>query len=54
MGIFSGFLDDDVELVGAEAGGSGLGSGRHASRLAGGEGSVGIAQGYKSYFLQDE
>ena len=54
MGIFSGFLDGDVELVGAEAGGSGLGSGRHASRLAGGEGSVGIAQGYKSYFLQDE
>ena len=53
MGIFSGFLDDDVELVGAEAGGHGLGSGRHASRLAGGEGSVGIAQGYKSYFLQD-
>lgn len=53
MGIFSGFLDDDVELVGAEAGGRGLGSGRHTSRLAGGEGSVGIAQGYKSYFLQD-
>ena len=53
MGIFSGFLDDDVELVGAEAGGRGLGSGQHASRLAGGQGSVGIAQGYKSYFLQD-
>ena len=53
MGIFSGFLDDDVELVGAEAGGRGLGSGRHASRLAGGQGSVGIAQGYRSYFLQD-
>ena len=54
MSIFSGFLHDDVELVGAEAGGSGPGSGRHASRLAGGEGSVGIAQGYKSYFLQDQ
>ena len=54
IGIFSGFLDDEVELVGAEAGGRGLGSGRHASRLAGSEGSVGIAQGYKSYFLQSE
>ena len=54
MGIFSGFLDDPVELVGAEAGGYGLDTGLHASRLASSDGSVGIAQGYKSYFLQDE
>ncbi len=53
MGIFSGFLDDAVELVGAEAGGYGLDSGRHASRLASNDGSVGIAQGYKTFFLQD-
>ena len=54
MGIFSAFLDDPVELVGAEAGGYGLDSGLHAARLAGSAGSVGVAQGYKTYFLQDE
>jgi len=53
LGIFSGFLDDPAELVGAEAGGKGLESGHHASRLASTDGSVGVAQGYKTYFLQD-
>jgi tryptophan synthase beta chain len=53
LGIFSGFLDDPVELVGVEAGGEGLETGRHAARLASGDGSVGVAQGYKTYFLQD-
>jgi tryptophan synthase beta chain len=53
MGIFSGFLDDDVELVGAEAGGHGLDTTMHASRLASDDASIGVAQGYKTYFLQD-
>ncbi|MGQ9590033.1 MAG: tryptophan synthase subunit beta [Planctomycetota bacterium] len=54
LGIFAGFLDDpEVELVGVEAGGLGLESGRHAARLAGGRGTPGIAQGYKTYFLQN-
>jgi tryptophan synthase beta chain len=53
LGIFSGFLSDPVELVGVEAGGSGLETGRHASRLASGDGTPGVAQGYKTYFLQD-
>ena len=53
MGIFSGFFDDDVELVGVEAAGRGLDSGEHASRLCSGDASVGVAQGYKTYFLQD-
>ena len=53
LGIFSGFLDDRVELVGVEAAGNGLETGRHASRLASNDGSVGVAQGYKTYFLQD-
>ncbi|MHC1724432.1 MAG: tryptophan synthase subunit beta [Syntrophobacteraceae bacterium] len=53
MGIFSGFMDDPVELVGVEAGGRGLESGQHASRLCSREASIGIAQGYKTYFLQD-
>ena len=53
LGIFSGFFDDAVELVGVEAGGKGLGTGRHASRLASREGAPGVAQGYKTYFLQN-
>ncbi|MBF0212461.1 MAG: tryptophan synthase subunit beta [Magnetococcales bacterium] len=54
MGIFQGFLDHpEVTLVGVEAGGAGLESGRHAARLASGAGSVGVAQGYKTFFLQN-
>ncbi|MDA8160152.1 MAG: pyridoxal-phosphate dependent enzyme, partial [Desulfobacteraceae bacterium] len=55
MGIFQGFLDQpEVELVGVEAGGLGLATGRHAARLAGADGSPGVAQGYKTMFLQNE
>ena len=54
LGIFNAFLDDPVELVGVEAGGKGLNTGRHASRLASKDGSVGVAQGYKTFFLQDD
>jgi tryptophan synthase beta chain len=53
LGIFSGFLDDPVELVGVEAGGKGVQTGRHASRLASKDGTPGVAQGYKTYFLQN-
>ncbi len=53
LGIFSGFYDDSTELVGVEAGGEGLESGRHAARLASSDGTPGIAQGYKTYFLQN-
>ena len=55
IGIFSGFLDDPaVELVGVEAGGKGLDTHQHAARLASRDASVGVAQGYKTYFLQNE
>lgn len=53
LGIFQSFLNDPVELVGVEAGGKGLESGQHASRLCSKDASVGVAQGYKTYFLQD-
>jgi tryptophan synthase beta chain len=53
LGIFSAFMDDPVELVGVEAGGKGLETGQHAARLASKDGSIGVAQGYKTYFLQD-
>ena len=54
MGIFSGFLDDPgVELVGVEAGGRGRDSHQHAIRLSSPDASIGVAQGYKTYFLQN-
>jgi tryptophan synthase beta chain len=52
VGIFQGFLDDQVELVGVEAGGKGTKEGEHASRIASGQGTVGIAEGFKTLFLQ--
>jgi tryptophan synthase beta chain len=55
MGIFSGFLEDAaVELVGVEAGGRGLDTHRHAARLCSPDASIGVAQGYKTYFLQNQ
>jgi tryptophan synthase beta chain len=53
LGIFLPFVENaDVELIGVEAGGKGLESGKHAIRI--GPGSIGVAQGYKTYFLQNE
>ncbi|OGG47638.1 tryptophan synthase subunit beta [Candidatus Kaiserbacteria bacterium RIFCSPHIGHO2_02_FULL_50_9] len=52
MGIFSEFLNEkSVSLVAVEAGGVGNALGEHASKARSGE--LGIAQGYKSLFLQD-
>lgn len=55
VGIFQAFLDSpEVELIGVEAGGKGIEKGQHASRIASGQGRVGIAQGFKTLFLQNE
>ena len=52
-GIFLPFLEEkEVELIGVEAGGHGLDSKLHAARFSGG--TVGVAQGYKTYFFQDD
>jgi len=52
MGIFRGFVDDgEVELVGVEAAGAGLESGRHAASLTAGR--PGVLHGSLSYLLQD-
>ena len=54
LGLFSGFMDDaGVELIGVEAGGRGVTTHEHAARLASKHGSPGVAQGYRTYFLQD-
>jgi len=54
LGLFGGFMDDPVEMIGVEAGGKGLDSGQHAARLATEQARIGIAQGYKTKFLQDK
>ena len=52
MGLFFKFLKDkSVRMVGVEAGGKGIKSGKHAARYAGG--SLGVLQGTMSYVLQD-
>ncbi len=52
LGIFDGFVDDaQVRLIGVEAGGEALVSGRHAARFA--TGAVGVLQGTRSIILQD-
>jgi tryptophan synthase beta chain len=52
MGLFYRFLGDPgVRMIGVEAGGLGIASGRHAARFA--EKTVGILHGTRSYVLQD-
>ncbi len=53
IGLFAGFVDDPgVRLVGVEAGGLGLQTGRHAASLT--AGSPGVLHGAYTYLLQDE
>ncbi len=53
IGIFHPFLEDtSVRLIGLEAGGSGINSGKHAATISGG--TVGVLHGTRSYVLQDE
>jgi tryptophan synthase beta chain len=56
IGLFHPFLqDENVRMIGVEAGGKGNNLGEHAARFnkAGG-GKIGVLQGTKSYLLQDE
>lgn len=54
MGLFHEFLgDENVKIVGVEAGGRGNALGEHAARFLS-AGRVGVLQGTKSYVLQDE
>jgi tryptophan synthase beta chain len=53
MGIFYPYIDHaDVKLIGVEAAGEGLETGRHAASLTGG--SPGVLHGNRTYLLQDE
>jgi len=52
IGIFSAFLDDQVELIGVEGGGTGLKTGNHGATLC--AGNEGILHGSLSNVLQDK
>ncbi len=52
IGMFAEFLDEkEVELIGVEAAGLGITSGKHAAAMA--QGRIGILHGMRSYLLQD-
>ncbi len=53
IGLFYDFLEDEqIRLVGVEAGGHGIEKGKHAARFEGGR--LGVLQGSKTYILQDD
>jgi len=52
IGLFYAFLNQGIKMVGVEAGGEGIETGRHAARFAGG--TLGVFQGCKSFLLQDD
>ncbi|TDQ83444.1 tryptophan synthase beta chain [Dongia mobilis] len=53
IGLFHPFLDDrEVEIIGVEAGGDGIETGRHAASLTGGR--PGVLHGNRTYLLQND
>ena len=53
MGLFFDFIEDEnVKLVGVEAGGDGIETGRHSSTIT--AGSIGVLHGSMSYLIQDD
>lgn len=53
IGLFFPFLnDEEVKMIGVEAGGEGIREGKHAARFQGGK--LGVLQGTKTYLLADE
>jgi len=53
IGLFHPFLDDaDVKIIGVEAAGHGLDTGKHAASMAGG--APGVLHGNRTFLLQDE
>jgi len=51
MGLFYPFLEDDIQMIGVEAGGKGIATGKYAATIT--EGTVGVLHGSKSFVLQD-
>jgi tryptophan synthase beta subunit len=51
IGLFYPFIEDPVRLIGVEAGGEGVGSGKHSATLVAGR--PGVLHGTRTYLLQD-
>jgi len=51
IGLFHPLLDDPTRLIGVEAGGAGVGTGKHSATLVAGR--PGVLHGTKTYLLQD-
>ncbi len=52
IGLFHPFIDDPVRLIGVEAAGEGVGTGKHSATLVAGR--PGVLHGTRTYLLQDE
>ncbi|MEH7741465.1 tryptophan synthase subunit beta [Bacillus subtilis] len=52
MGMFQAFLNEDVELIGAEAAGKGIDTPLHAATIS--KGTIGVIHGSLTYLIQDE
>jgi tryptophan synthase beta chain len=52
IGLFHPFFNDNIKMIGVEAGGKGIKTGKHSASI--GAGKIGVLHGQKSYFLQDE
>ena len=52
IGLFHPFLNDDVKIIGVEAGGSGIKTGKHAAPLS--AGSPGVLHGNRTYIMEDK
>lgn len=52
IGMFHPFLDEDVQLIGVEAAGKGVGTGKHAATIS--KGTLGVIHGSMTYLLQNE
>lgn len=52
IGMFHSFLDEDVQLIGVEAAGKGVGTGKHAATIS--KGTLGVILGSMTYLLQNE
>ena len=52
IGLFHPFLNDDVKIIGVEAGGSGIKTGKHAAPLS--AGTPGVLHGNRTYIMEDK
>ena len=52
IGLFHPFFNDNIRMIGVEAGGKGISTGKHAASIVAGK--IGVLHGQKSFFLQDK